>query len=397
MNKQVGDEDSLRGRVTSERTGKAAPRLALAAVRLETLRAAEADAPAPPEAMVASEMDGSFSFDNIGALAGDGSVALFTLSPLYVLLAPTGEVVGPGVPSVGQLLAAWGEGIRPKEAATLELMVRPVCEHEPYTEMVPMSDGTPLATEIFLPDGEGPWPVVLTRTPYGRFAFHADAARAMEAAYAFVAQDHRGRYDSDGENIPFIGCGWEKYRDGYDTVEWIASQPWCNGKVATYGGSAMGITQYLMAPTAPPHLVCQVIVVGTPDLFAHADYPGGLLRKEQVVQWTTDCQFDEKALQLYLRHYYRDEWTERFNAAAPERVAQVRVPGLHIGGWYDIFNQGTVDGYWGRQHHGGEGARGTQRLIMGPWTHGAGLPQSGPMRPRPHDEPLSAPSTLTTV
>jgi len=363
---------SLEGRVLSARTGRAAPRMVLGAARRASLLELPPEQPAPLEMFAASEEDGSFRFEADAAMPGIEQMIVFGTSPFYACLTPEGAALPPGQPSVGDLLAA---GLQPRnalEGAAVDLVLQPVVEHEPYTERAAMSDGSRLATMIFLPDGDGPWPTVLVRTPYGRFAYHGLVAGAVQAGYAAAVQDHRGRFDSEGENVAFIGCGWGEHRDGYETVEWVAGQPWCNGKVATLGGSAMGITQYLLAPTAPPHLVCQVIAVATPDLSAQADYPGGMFRKEQVEEWLRNCGFDETNLELLRGHYVRDEWTDLFDALRPDRVAQVRVPGLHIGGWFDTFQQGPLDGYRSRQHGGGEGARGTQRLILGPWTHGVG-------------------------
>lgn len=379
--KTMGGYDSvpvhLRGTITSARSGKAAPRMPIAAARLTTLQAADPTAPAPAELLTISQADGTFDFEIDPSTPGLDRVVVFTTSPLYRCAAFGARALGPGVPSVADLLKSEPEAVDVRRDATIELVAEPVVEHEPLTEMVPMTDGVRLATEIFLPDGEGPWPAVLVRTPYGRFNYHDHAAVLCSNGYACVVQDSRGRFDSEGEGLAFVGDGWSGPRDGYDTVEWIARQPWCNGKVATVGGSAMGITQYLLAVTAPPHLVCQVIVVGAPSLYHHAVYPGGLYRKEQVDEWLRANGFPEENAQLIREHYMLDEWQDQFDATTPHRVASITVPALHIGGWFDTFQQGTLDGFTLRQHAGGDGARGNQRLIMGPWPHGIGGRQAG--------------------
>jgi uncharacterized protein len=102
--------------------------------------------------------------------------------------------------------------------------------------MVPMRDGVNLATNIYLPDGDGPFPVVLTRTPYDKDGVDSSVARYNERGYALISQDERGRYDSEGENRPFE----TDIEDGYDTVEWIASQAFSNGKIGNFGTSARG-------------------------------------------------------------------------------------------------------------------------------------------------------------
>jgi len=236
------------------------------------------------------------------------------------------------------------------------------------TVMVEMADGARLATDVILPpQGDGPWPAVLGRTPYGRAQHGAPAVAAM-LGYAAVSQDMRGRFDSEGENLPFIGCGWVQYRDGAETVDWIRRQPWCNGKVGTVGGSAGGITQNLLVAAAPEGLVCQYIVVAAANLYTDAAYPGGALRKEQVENWTRGNKFDPKAMGLWRDHPTFDAYWHRFDST--RRHNRMTCPAVHVGGWFDTFSQGTIDAFVGRQVHGAEGARGTQKLVMGPWVHG---------------------------
>src|SRR6266516_7665516 len=101
--------------------------------------------------------------------------------------------------------------------------------------MVPMRDGVRLATSVHLPQGPGPWPAVLTRTPYGK---ERDTETGFTSRqYARVVQDIRGQNRSEGKYRPWL----DEIADGYDTVEWIARQPWSNGKVGMVGGSAGGI------------------------------------------------------------------------------------------------------------------------------------------------------------
>ena len=236
------------------------------------------------------------------------------------------------------------------------------------TFMVEMGDGARLATDVVLPPaGDGPWPAVLGRTPYGRKQAGAPQMAAM-LGYAAVSQDMRGRFDSEGENLPFIGCGWVEYRDGAETVDWIRRQPWSNGKVGTLGGSAGGITQNLLAAAAPEGLVCQYIVVAAANLYTDAAYPGGALRKEQIENWTRHNRFDPKTMEVWRAHPAFDEYWHRFDST--RRHDRMTCPAVHVGGWFDTFSQGTIDAFVGRQTHGGEGARGTQKLVMGPWTHG---------------------------
>ncbi len=236
------------------------------------------------------------------------------------------------------------------------------------TCMVPMSDGAKLATDVYLPEGEGPFPVLLARTPYGKGQGAAGAAPLLAAGIAGVVQDMRGRFDSEGENVPFIGCGWGKYKDGAETVAWIRKQPWCNGKVATWGTSAGGITQNLMAGAAPEGLVAQYIQVAAASMYHHASYVGGAFRKCQVEGWTKANEFGSSIMSTgSVRPYYDDAWRQMDSTT---KFSVMNVPAVHLGGWFDTFSQGTIDAFVGRQHFGAEGSKGMQKLVMGPWDHG---------------------------
>ncbi|RIK38306.1 MAG: hydrolase, partial [Chloroflexi bacterium] len=122
-----------------------------------------------------------------------------------------------------------------------------------FDQRVPMRDGVELSADVFLPAvGDGPWPAILQRTPYDNTdeLWVGIATYFAKHDYAFVTQDVRGRGDSDGSFNPFFNEG----ADGYDTVEWVAAQPWCDGKVGMIGGSYGGAVQWLAAKERPPHL-----------------------------------------------------------------------------------------------------------------------------------------------
>ncbi|HUK12800.1 MAG TPA: CocE/NonD family hydrolase [Thermoanaerobaculaceae bacterium] len=232
--------------------------------------------------------------------------------------------------------------------------------------MVAAPDGTPLATDVYFPflAGSGPWPVILQRTPYGKGSSTVqDACYLFNLwGYACVGQDERGRGGSGGHYTGYL----EEGGDGRATVEWIARQVWCDGNVGTFGGSALGMTQYSMAPGAPPALKCMVPVVATPDFYHDAVYQGGALRYALAHGWLAD----QGALDVYgelLAHRLWDAWWASW-AVLPE-VATVNVAALHVGGWYDIFTQGSLDAFSRFQHDGGPGAVGAQKLVIGPWTH----------------------------
>jgi len=247
----------------------------------------------------------------------------------------------------------------------------PALAQQKATHMVPMSDGVKLATDVYMPRGKGPFPVILTRTPYNKSRQRWGAAVAMRG-YVVVAQDMRGRFASGGENVPFVGCGWGKYRDGAETVAWIMKQSWCNGKIGTTGASAGGITQNLLACTTPKGLRSQYIQVAAGSLFHHATYVGGAMRASQVLGWLKSNRFDPKATKLMLAQTLYDKYWHEFDSIS--RQAVINVPAVHVGGWFDTFSQGTIDSFVGRQYHGAKGAKGTQKLVMGPWAHAVGRP-----------------------
>ena len=244
--------------------------------------------------------------------------------------------------------------------------VVPVASAQDLTVTVAAPDGTPLATDVYFPFFGSTWPVVLARTPYGKDGVRETCEAFTALGYACVAQDTRGRFDSGGEDTVFRDDG----PDGHATLDWLADQSWCDGRVGTFGGSALGITQYQMAPGAPPILQAQVVAVATADQYHHAMLQGGALRDALVRNWL-DGQGSLSFLDLVLDHRLWDAW---WADVTPVLDAEsVDVPTLHMGGWYDIFLQGTLDAFTAWQERGGPLARGNQHLYIGPWTHGCGL------------------------
>jgi len=237
--------------------------------------------------------------------------------------------------------------------------------HIVLTVWVTASDGTKLATELWLPDGEGPWPVILERTPYGRGTFF-DGRSFVQAGYAYVVQDWRGRFESEGGDLVFDGCGWTEHTDGRDTIEWIASQPWCNGRIGTHGGSAMGHTQNFLAGTWPEDLDAQYILVAFWHYYPFI-YPGGVLRKALVEGWLESQKYSPVTLDTLRAHpAFDDFWQER---EPDTRISGITYPAFHATGWFDCCQQGTIDGFVARQYRGAPGARGSQKLVIGPWPH----------------------------
>lgn len=231
--------------------------------------------------------------------------------------------------------------------------------------MVEMRDGVKLATTVFLPDDTGPWPVILTRTPYGKDRGGGRAAgRYTTAGYAYVTQDQRGRFRSEGEYTPHEN----ELDDGYDTVEWIARQPWSNGRVGATGGSAMGISANLAAASDPPHLVAAFTRVAPRSLFYEGRFIGGAFKEQDTGGWMRGQNVSEEEIDLYRRRVVLDERWKRTDLIFHRH--NIDIPIYNSGGWYDLFGLGNVTNFQYLQDWGREGALGNQRLMMGPIGHG---------------------------
>lgn len=235
---------------------------------------------------------------------------------------------------------------------------------------IPMRDGFLLPTDMYFPTQEKPenCPCILIRSPAGRKNRHATRYAAfVQHSYVIAIQDTRSAADPEGKTFPGTTDGWGEKQDGYDTIEWLASSRFSNGKIGTAGVSALGITQYLLAPTDPPSLKCQHVGVAASSMYHHALCPGGQLLKDQVEGWLGLYAKDSGVHSLaYCRCFHHEFWNEFDSNAQAHRVT---VPAIHYGGWYDTFLQGTIDGFVSRQEFGGKGALGTQKLVIGPWTH----------------------------
>ena len=138
--------------------------------------------------------------------------------------------------------------------------------------MVSMRDGVKLATDVYRPAEGGPVPVLLSRLPYNKelpmMAQAAiDTSRAVQAGYAVVFQDCRGRFASEGEFTPIVN----EANDGADTVAWITQQPWSTGQVGTVGGSYLGFTQWLLAREQPESLRAMAPAITTSDYYEAPD------------------------------------------------------------------------------------------------------------------------------
>ncbi len=146
---------------------------------------------------------------------------------------------------------------------------------------IPMRDGTKLSADIFLPDTQGPFPIILTRTPYGnndprRLAFKK---WMVERGFGFVFQDCRGRYDSDGIWDPFR----TERKDGWDTLEWIQGQSFSNGNIGMTGGSYEGYTTWIEAYNPHPALKAIAPLVPLPDPVINVPYQNGVFFWNMIV------------------------------------------------------------------------------------------------------------------
>ncbi len=249
---------------------------------------------------------------------------------------------------------------------------------EKETHMVAMSDGARLATDLYFPlFGQGPWPTIFARTPYDKNT-EIQAPLWRFSGYAVVVQDMRGRFASEGIDRVFIDDGWGlpiddwpidrrlPGRDGIETLEWIEAQPWCDGHIGTTGTSALGIAQNYIAGTPGNGVDCQWIAVAFSDPYSQNAYQGGAFRESLVEGWL------EYQGSMHMLPFFesRPRYDALWSWASPEqRIDLVEQPAVHVGGWYDIFSKGTLNAFVMRQNDGGPGARGKQKLIIGPWAH----------------------------
>lgn len=285
--------------------------------------------------------------------------------------------------------------------------------------MVPMRDGVRLAADIFLPRGDGPWPVLLERTPYDKTAARLNeftvahpeifgreelAGFFVDAGFAVVFQDCRGRYRSEGRFTKYRG----EAEDGYDTLDWLTRQPWSDGRIATFGLSYSAHTQLSAAALDPPGLCAMLLDCGG---FSNA-YQGGIryggalelkqatwafrhaLRSREVagnpelraaleatdlrawfarMPWSRGNSplapvpgYEDYLFEQWERTLFDDYWKVPALYGAGYYDRMPRVPSFHIAGWYDPYAVTAVENFRGLRARGHPTA-----LILGPWTHGA--------------------------
>src|SRR5467141_2147997 len=265
-----------------------------------------------------------------------------------------------------------------------------------------MRDGTKLRADIYRPKAEGKFPVLLVRTPYDKTREMEFGVRAAARGYVVVAQDVRGRFQSEGDWYPFKN----ESQDGYDTVEWAAALPYANGKVGMFGGSYVGATQYLAAIAKPPHLagIC-------PNVTASNYHDGWTNQGGAFEQWFNESWSTGLAMNTMQRRVQSGQkaaaWTEKLplttypvleapptgglasyfadwlahpnydeywkQISIEDHYAQIQVPVYDLGAWYDIFLGGTLKNYVRLKTEAGtEAARRGQRLLVYVGGHAGG-------------------------
>ena len=283
--------------------------------------------------------------------------------------------------------------------------------------MVPMRDGVRLATDIYRPaiDGEpapGRFPAILGRTSYDKTSPQLWVEPVAEfftrRGYVVVLQDLRGRHRSEGAGQYFHTVNVNEGRDGYDTIEWIAAQPWSNGRVGMTGSSHGAIVQQVAALHRPPHLTTIWPDVGPTNIYAHEareggamalhmfgalflhahdaqelrDDPAGRRRIEAAMAELRDWVFrtpfkpgqtplaavpnlERTLFDYYYRGAYDEFWSQECANQEAHFERHADIPAVFSGGWHDPFAIATTTYFaaMARQN------RSPQRLIMGPWTH----------------------------
>jgi len=238
-----------------------------------------------------------------------------------------------------------------------------------FVDSIPMRDGKKLSADIYLPDTTGgqSFPVILVQTPYNRLYYRLAlplgfGTQNQNAPFAFVIVDWRCFYGSASACVVNADRG----EDGYDVVEWIASQSWSNHKIGTWGPSALGRIQYQTAKEKPPHLTCAVPLVAGPQYNYQEYYQGGVLRKEYVE--TLDALGFGLSTTLLAHQVFDIFW--QYSENSTFYTSQIEVPLLMIGGWYDHNTNVMFDFFKGLKQSAPLSVREKHKLLMGPWAHG---------------------------
>lgn len=235
---------------------------------------------------------------------------------------------------------------------------------------IPMRDGTLLPADIYYRSDFTPksCPCILVRSAAGKTSIPALSALPLVAeGYVVVIQDTRSKIDPEGKTMPCIDDGFGCRQDSFDTIEWLHKSPYSNGSIGTYGPSALGIVQLMMAPTQPIGLKAQYIQFACGSVYDHAAYPGGQFHKHQIESWFHYYANHPSVIDKVKKEKVYSHFWSQMNANS--RAQKVKTPAVFLAGWYDTFLQGTLEAFQKRQKEGAEGAKGKQKLIIGPWAH----------------------------
>lgn len=246
---------------------------------------------------------------------------------------------------------------------------------------IPMRDGSKLTADLFLPADYAKdkypagLPTILIITPYNKDRENAAElwrATMVRNGYAFIAQDMRGFHGSRGDSP-----GAARHGDGYDTIEWIAAQPWSNGKVGMMGYSHLGAVQYETAVTSPPSLACAIPAQAPGNYYTDSYFPPKFRKADM-----------ETLLRGELTSRTRQLLNRRIRSRDTSQISRINVPMIHSAGWFDFYKEGAIEMFNAVQRDGGPQARGNQKLLIGPWGHGSAQEESPGM-------PLAADGGMT--
>ncbi len=236
--------------------------------------------------------------------------------------------------------------------------------------MIPMRDGKSLSADLFSIDTTVARPLIVIQTPYNKFFFRYTLGAPQGGGtvlpfdslhYNYLTVDWRGFYESSYAFVP----GYDGGLDGYDVIEWAAGHGWCNGKVGTWGVSALGLIQYETMKHRPPHLVCAMPMMKDYKTKYTDYYAGGVYKKEFTESLQKLGFFSAASI---LAHPTEDlYWTA--TAAATDYPESVAVPVLIVGGWFDLFPDDVLRSFEDLRTRSDPSVRAAHKLIVGPWLH----------------------------
>ncbi|MFN3402566.1 MAG: CocE/NonD family hydrolase [Cytophagaceae bacterium] len=232
---------------------------------------------------------------------------------------------------------------------------------------IPMRDGKTLKADVYVPSSCSSCPTILIQTPYNRLLFRGGlplgfGTNLNSSPYAWVIVDWRGFYGSLGATVTNPKRG----EDGYDVIEWIKNQTWSNGKIGTWGPSALGVIQYQTAKEKHPNHTCAVPLVAHPQTSYENYYYGGVLEKSRLEQ--LDNLGYGLSGTVLANPYYNLFWQTAENLSW--YPSEIQIPTLQIGGWYDHNIDKMISWHSACVSSAANNVRNKQWLLVGPWVHG---------------------------